>query len=242
MKNFSFLEPEQAEMFSQRMDHNLYVIRRENKLIGLFYQGIISNFYKATIMVNPAVLDAFVKSDLSPVGRMHSTEFVNYMNNVLDANHRSVAFTCGEQVIMAMKAAFCNDYDALDDILTSGHLHPFKIKEKGRAVKGFTPKAKAWDRFRLTVAHFIVWYRYNNHPEFTRIVSTLFEAARQDPTICDIQMYEASPSDNIWGVGMSAHDAAKRMLAAGMQSWESNHSHKVFTVAFERLIQQQYVE
>ena len=104
MKNFSFLEPEQAEMCSQRMDHNLYVIRRENKLIGLFYQGIISNFYKATIVVNPAVLDAFVKSDLSPVGRMHSTEFVNYMNNVLDANHRSVAFTCGEQVIMAMKA------------------------------------------------------------------------------------------------------------------------------------------
>jgi hypothetical protein len=102
-----------------------------------------------------------------------------------------VKYNCAEQYMMAMKATYFNDTDALAKIMKAHD--PSTQKATGRMVKNFD--AESWDAvsrgfvYKANMAKFATPYL----KEF--ILSTHNE-----------EIVEASPVDRIWGIGLSERD------------------------------------
>lgn len=103
-----------------------------------------------------------------------------------------VLYTCAEQYMMAKKAGLFLDFDSQDKIMATDN--PAEQKALGRKVKGFT--AATWE----AVARDIV-LRANFH-KFLSSTVLFHELMVTHGTI----LVEASPTDQIWGIGLSEDD------------------------------------
>ena len=106
--------------------------------------------------------------------------------------HDGILYNCSEQYMMDKKARLFNDTEVAEMIMEQ--VHPRKQKFLGRQVRGYTDSA--W----MSVCQEVM-------------VAGLTSKFQQDPyslkTLLDTGdtiIAEASPSDRIWGIGLSKDD------------------------------------
>ncbi|MCL1949576.1 MAG: NADAR family protein [Turicibacter sp.] len=98
-------------------------------------------------------------------------------------------YTCSEQYMMAEKARVFGDVETHQAIMATDS--PREMKILGRQVKGFD--AAIWDKVKYSVVLSGNWYKFTQNPKLARIL------LGTDPTI----LVEASPTDSIWGIGLT---------------------------------------
>ena len=118
----------------------------------------------------------------SPFSQWHPVEFVV----------KGKRFVCAEQYMMHGKAVLFGDLEVAERILASAS--PKTHKALGRKVSGFDDQV--WKRERERIVY------EGNHAKFTQNASLLAELMATAGT----ELVEASPTDRIWGVGLSAED------------------------------------
>lgn len=103
-----------------------------------------------------------------------------------------VQFSCGEQYMMYKKALMFGDFESAKKIMNTSN--PRDQKALGRKVKGFDKLT--WETYCRKIVY------DGNVAKFT-----------QNPDMLDELMFtvnrtivEASPKDDIWGIGLSADD------------------------------------
>lgn len=112
-------------------------------------------------------------------------------------------FNCGEQYMMYMKAMTFKDLSMADEIMKT--LSPAKQKKLGRWVKNYDDKIWSEVRYDIVRVGLLEKFKQNqqlkefllNHKNFTIV--------------------EASPYDNIWGIGYTEHEAIENI-----DSWGEN--------------------
>lgn len=102
-----------------------------------------------------------------------------------------VEYNCNEQYMMAEKARTFGDFEALEAIMKS--TNPKNQKAYGRAVKNFNPHM--WDRMAQEVVFRANLEKFSD-PELKKY---LFSFGNEE-------IVEASPYDNIWGIGLGEDD------------------------------------
>ena len=105
-----------------------------------------------------------------------------------------VAYCCMEQYLMAGKARLFEDSETEKKIMQSAD--PSEIKQLGRMVKGFDEDV--WERFRVPIALTGNYYKF----------SQLKEQRSYLLGTGDSLLAEASPYDDIWGIGLDQAHAA----------------------------------
>lgn len=105
-----------------------------------------------------------------------------------------VTYNCCEQYMMVKKALLFGDKDMAQRLLSEPE--PKEQQLLGRQIKGFD--ADIWDKHKVG----IVWY--GNYLKFTQ------HKDLQDRLLAtgDRVLAEASPYDQVWGVGLGANDDA----------------------------------
>jgi ribA/ribD-fused uncharacterized protein len=104
----------------------------------------------------------------------------------------NIEYNCCEQYMMAKKALLFEDFESYKKIMTTKG--PKEQKALGRSVKGFDKNK--WE----AVCREIVYEA--NYAKFTQNTVMKSELLRSG----DRELVEASPYDNIWGIGMSESD------------------------------------
>ncbi|MBX7242143.1 MAG: NADAR family protein [Bacteroidia bacterium] len=100
-----------------------------------------------------------------------------------------ITFNCAEQYMMYQKAKmFCDDETAEQILQTE---KPSVQKQLGRLVKGFDEAEWVYNRERIVYEG--SFHKFTQNP---KLQSILLETG-------DKLLAEASPLDNIWGIGMS---------------------------------------
>ena len=102
----------------------------------------------------------------------------------------SFKYSSAEQYMMAEKARIFGDEVMREQILASQH--PAKAKKLGRLVANFDEQVWNANRLDIVVAGNLAKFRQNEH--LGRFLCSTKERI----------LVEASPVDNIWGVGLSA--------------------------------------
>jgi len=97
--------------------------------------------------------------------------------------------------MMAQKAKLFHDYAHYTQILHTDS--PEKCKDLGRKVVPFD--SAAWDAISYDVVKTACKAKFTQHPELLKALLATGSAL----------LAEASPKDTIWGIGMTADDAAK---------------------------------
>lgn len=97
-------------------------------------------------------------------------------------------FKTAEHKMMYEKAMLFSDTYAAIDILKANH--PRKAKEIGRNVQNFDPVA--WHRASYDIVYQANEHKFKTHPDLLKILLAT------EGTL----LVEASPYDNIWGIGM----------------------------------------
>ena len=106
--------------------------------------------------------------------------------------HDGEPFCCMEQCMMLGKAKLFRDEQAKEQIRASRD--PQKIKALGRGVQGFD--SKLWDQAKYPL---VLTGNYNKFVQNPRLRNFLLSTG-------DSILVEASPYDNIWGIGLAADD------------------------------------
>ena len=104
-----------------------------------------------------------------------------------------VVYHSAEQYMMAEKALLFGDLQTRDKILQSRH--PKNSKNLGKSVLGFSEELWVEKRFNIVKKGNLAKFSQNNDLK-------LFLLQTQDSILV-----EASPTDNIWGIGLAAEDA-----------------------------------
>ena len=105
-----------------------------------------------------------------------------------------LSFSCGEQWMMACKAFLFTDETALQQIMATSD--PKTMKERGRRVKGFD--TNKWNSLCLPIVTEGNWLKFSQNPALSQyLVGTGIR-----------RLVEASPWDSVWGIGISAAEAA----------------------------------
>ncbi len=130
----------------------------------------------------------FFWKDASPFSQWHKVGFT------LDGVH----FKTAEHWMMWKKAMLFGDAIKAEEILKEGH--PHGAKKKGREVAGFDKYE--WEQ---NCKRFVY---EGSHAKFTQNPTLLKKLMETGDTI----LVEASPYDNIWGIGLD-EEAAKKMPA-----------------------------
>jgi len=102
-------------------------------------------------------------------------------------------YNCCEQYMMYKKAILFNDLDSASKILEEKN--PRKQKKLGRKVKNFD--YKKWDDSKNEIVYTANTYKFNQNDELKKILLSTENK----------QIYEASPSDKIWGIGITKKQA-----------------------------------
>lgn len=114
--------------------------------------------------------------------------FSNFAKYSITVNN--IIFNCNEQFIMYTKAKMFNDEETATLIMQTNN--PREIKRLGRLVKNFNQKE--WENNVNTVADVCNLYKFSSHPQLrTKLLETGNEV-----------IAEASPYDNIWGIGVDS--------------------------------------
>jgi ribA/ribD-fused uncharacterized protein len=103
-----------------------------------------------------------------------------------------IIYRTAEHFMMASKARLFNDQAALEKILKSAN--PGAAKACGREIAGFVEDI--WERQRFNVVVQANLLKFSQHPSLCEFL------LRTGTKI----LVEASPTDRIWGIGLSASD------------------------------------
>lgn len=107
-----------------------------------------------------------------------------------------ILYDCAEKFMMAEKARLFKDGDTLDAILTTPGTNPRGIKALGRCVQGFDEDK--WETHREKIVYNGNYAKFSQNPSLKKQLISTGEA----------MLVEASPSDKIWGIGLSEKTAA----------------------------------
>lgn len=92
------------------------------------------------------------------------------------------------------------------DAITPGDQSCREVKTIGRRIVGFTDEV--WDQYKQQIMEYVLFCKFSQNPG---LADKLLETA-------DVEIVEASPWDNVWGIGMSA---AKARVST-RSSWGQN--------------------
>ena len=106
-----------------------------------------------------------------------------------------IEYNCSEQYYMAKKALEFNDKKIHDQILKESDQK--KIKALGRKVSDFDQKV--WDNKKFAIMVNANYLKYSQNEDLKQILLNTGEK----------ELAEASPYDNIWGIGMDRWTAEK---------------------------------
>ncbi len=106
--------------------------------------------------------------------------------------HDGVKYSHGEQYMMHMKALLFGDAEAAEKIMKAKS--PYEQKALGRTVKNFDKSQ--WDAVCVDVMVAGLCSKFSQNPQFKK---ALLDTG-------DTEIVEASPSDRIWGIGLSESD------------------------------------
>ena len=99
-----------------------------------------------------------------------------------------ISYNCAEQYMMAEKARLFGDHQILARIMKAND--PYDQKELGKKVKNFDQKT--WDMHKYNIVKKANLAKFEQNPEL------LLELAKTQGTT----LVEASPFDQIWGIGL----------------------------------------
>jgi ribA/ribD-fused uncharacterized protein len=116
-----------------------------------------------------------------------------------------ITFATAEHALMFGKAILFKDEEASKKLITSKD--PKEAKSIGRTVKDFDEQI--WDQHKFTIMCKVLLAKVNQH----KIIKDLL-LTTQDATIV-----EASPLDDIWGIGLGAKKAA----LVGPSKWKGQN-------------------
>jgi ribA/ribD-fused uncharacterized protein len=102
-------------------------------------------------------------------------------------------YRTAEHFMMAEKARLFGDSDAEQRVLAA--LSPGEAKRIGRSVKGFNESLWKQKRFSIVVSGNL--YKFTQNDELKQFLLNTGDRV----------LVEASPVDNIWGIGLAADDA-----------------------------------
>lgn len=103
-------------------------------------------------------------------------------------------YSCAEQYMMAEKARVFNDTDALDQILKTKD--PRTMKKLGRLVRNFNPEQ--WNSVKSDIVFNGNLHKFSQNKQLHDFILSLPK---------ETVFVEASPHDNIWGIGLRANGA-----------------------------------
>lgn len=112
-----------------------------------------------------------------------------------DPSAPSITFTSSEQAFMYWKAILFGDEASARRILATNDSR--QQKKLGRGVKGFDQKV--WDKEALPLMVRVLTAKFSQHPGWRALLLSTG----------DKQLIEASPTDKLWGVGMTAAQVIK---------------------------------
>ena len=117
-----------------------------------------------------------------------------------------VSYNCAEQYMMAEKARLFGDKDSERRIMSTSD--PSDQKRYGRSVTGFN--ADKWNNVAKDIVYKASMAKFTQDPELKAILLTTVGTT----------LVEASPKDNIWGIGLQKDDprARQRMTWLG-KNW-----------------------
>lgn len=103
-----------------------------------------------------------------------------------------VVYNCSEQYMMAEKAKLFGDDSTAKKILAA--LHPWEQKSLGRTISNFDKKT--WEDNAKKIVYRGCYFK------FTQNAALLDKLIETTGTL----LVEASPTDTVWGIGMSEND------------------------------------
>ncbi len=106
--------------------------------------------------------------------------------------HNGYQYNCSDQYMMYMKAILFKDYNVAEMIMEQSH--PRKQKFLGRQVRGFDADIWNAECKDIMVPGLVSKFMQDPYP-----LQTLLETE-------DAIIAEASPTDKIWGIGLSEDD------------------------------------
>ena len=106
-----------------------------------------------------------------------------------------IKFGNSEQAFMYYKAKLFGDEYSMEKILKNSD--PRKVKQLGREISGFDEKI--WDENKFQIMYNVNYAKYSQNPKMlNKLISTK-----------GTNLVEASPFDNIWGIGLFEIDAKR---------------------------------
>ena len=117
------------------------------------------------------------------------TCFSNWYASEFSLDH--IRYKTTEHYMMAKKAELFKDHEFLKKIMEADS--PKVAKELGRLVRGFTNEI--WDQYKYDIVLQANLAKFSQHPKLKEFILST----------ADKILVEASPHDNIWGIGMNEH-------------------------------------
>ena len=103
-----------------------------------------------------------------------------------------IEYNCCEQYMMHQKALTFNDEEIAKEVLEE--INPREHKALGRKIKGFDKSV--WDKVCLSIVYKGNLHKFKQNPD---LLQQLKDTENR-------MLVEASPVDNIWGIGMAEND------------------------------------
>lgn len=103
-----------------------------------------------------------------------------------------IRYATAEHWMMAKKAKLFDDKEIVEEILAAKS--PAEAKKLGRKVKNFDPKI--WDENCSSIVCEGNYYKFSQHPDLKEFLLNTKDRV----------LVEASPVDNIWGIGLAQDD------------------------------------
>jgi ribA/ribD-fused uncharacterized protein len=198
-----------------------YVVKNN---LCLFYRGYLSQWWggfkgqRGGFVINNRhiIKTLYLNRSIIP----HNTQIYARLSPGEFDYSKTIAINCCEQYMMMSKAVLFDDVDAFDKILKESH--PGAQKELGRGIKNFDPVV--WNRAKLDIVYEANRRKFVENPDLRDFLLSF------GPHII---FAEASPSDLVWGIGLSAQDPD----ALDVEKWKGeNLLGKVLTMLRDEFI------
>lgn len=146
-----------------------------------------------------------------------------YAYEMRDGSDSTIVYPTAEHYMMYQKARLFNDSKVAGEVLAGSELHPRKIKTLGRKVVGFDEATWVAERERIVQEG--TWLKMTEPARDGQVnLGELLLATG------DRELVEASPYDQVWGVGFRAKDAERNR-----ERWGLNLLGKALMAVRERL-------
>jgi ribA/ribD-fused uncharacterized protein len=126
-----------------------------------------------------------------------------YRRSLFELN--GLTFNCTEQHMMAEKARMFDDHETYAKIMEP--IHPRDQKALGRKVKNFD--LAIWNKYARQIVYEGNQAKFSQNPELLKILLAT----------ADTLLVEASPYDQVWGIGLAMEDP----LALDPSAWRGTN-------------------